>query len=386
MAKDPVCGMNVDEKTGLKLTSENGTFYFCSEHCMKKFAENRKTEPCPSCVVNEKKFYRNKVFIVSSLLLVLTSLSYFVGFLAPFRVVLFMYFRKIWWAMLLGFLLGGVIEHFVPREYISKILAKPKKRTVFYSVALGFLMSACSHGILALSIELHRKGASTSSVVSFLLASPWANLTMTVMLVGFFGLRAFYIIISAIFIAITTGLVFQHLERKNLIEKNVNTSSLGDDFSIWDDVKKRAKAWRHSKISISSEIKGILSGSISLANMVLWWILIGMGLSSLAGAYIPSHIFHKYMGPTALGLFATLVVATVIEVCSEGTAPLAFEIFRQTGALGNSFVFLMAGVATDYTEIGLIWTNIGKKAAVWMLAVAVPQVILLGMLANVIFR
>jgi uncharacterized membrane protein YraQ (UPF0718 family) len=94
---------------------------------------------------------------------------------------------------------------------------------------------------------------------------------------------------------------------------------------------------------------------------------------------------YQYMGPTLLGLLVTLALATVIEVCSEGSAPLAFEIFRQTGALGNSFVFLMAGVVTDYTEIGLLWTDIGWKTAVWLPIITVPQVVLLGLLANILF-
>jgi uncharacterized membrane protein YraQ (UPF0718 family) len=120
--------------------------------------------------------------------------------------------------------------------------------------------------------------------------------------------------------------------------------------------------------------------------MVLWWIILGMLLASFAGAYIPVHFFHRFMGPTLLGLIVTLVVATVIEVCSEGSSPLAFEIYRQTSALGNSFAFLMAGVATDYTEIGLLWTNVGRRVALWLPLVTVPQVLLLGHVANTIFK
>ena len=120
--------------------------------------------------------------------------------------------------------------------------------------------------------------------------------------------------------------------------------------------------------------------------MVLWWIILGMLLASLAGAFIPVHFFHKFMGPTFLGLIVTLALATVIEVCSEGSSPLAFEIYRQSQALGNSFVFLMAGVATDYTEIGLLWSNVGRRVALWMPLVSVPQVILLGYLFNKIIR
>jgi uncharacterized membrane protein YraQ (UPF0718 family) len=80
----------------------------------------------------------------------------------------------------------------------------------------------------------------------------------------------------------------------------------------------------------------------------------------------------------------TILVATIFEICSEGTSPLAFEIYKQTGAFGNAFAFLMGGVVTDYTEVGLIWINLGKKTALWMLAITLPQVILLGWIFNLI--
>lgn len=92
------------------------------------------------------------------------------------------------------------------------------------------------------------------------------------------------------------------------------------------------------------------------------------------------------MGPTLLGLFVTLALATIIEVCSEGSSPLAFEIYRQTHALGNSFVFLMAGVVTDYTEIGLLWANVGRRTAMWLPVISLPQVVAIGYLANIIFH
>jgi len=186
-------------------------------------------------------------------------------------------------------------------------------------------------------------------------------------------------------IAVTTGLIFQILERKELVEKNTNASTVDEGFSIIRDLKKRIKTYKLTRDRIRKDIKGVVQGTVSLSNMVLWWILIGIGLASVAGAYVPSDFFTKYMGASLPGLFVTLVFATVIEVCSEGSAPMAFELFRQTAALGNSFVFLMAGVVTDYTEIGLLWQNVGKKTAIWLPVVAVPQVLLLGYLANLVF-
>jgi Cu+-exporting ATPase len=37
MAIDPICGMTVDERTAISAERDGKTFYFCSEHCRKKF-------------------------------------------------------------------------------------------------------------------------------------------------------------------------------------------------------------------------------------------------------------------------------------------------------------------------------------------------------------
>jgi len=209
---------------------------------------------------SRRPFYVNKTFIVSSVLVGLIGLSAFMPILVPFRESFLAYFKTIWWAITLGLFLGGIIEYYIPREYISLILAHPGKRTIFYSVLLGFLMSVCSHGILALSIQLHKKGASNASVISFLLASPWANMVLTIMLIGFFGLKAFYIILSAIAVAITTGLIFQFLERKKIIETNKFTAEVNKEFSIKEDFKRRLKAYRFSWQQLILDLKGIYRG------------------------------------------------------------------------------------------------------------------------------
>ncbi|OGC19493.1 hypothetical protein A2232_02265 [candidate division WOR-1 bacterium RIFOXYA2_FULL_46_56] len=381
--------MNVDEKTGIKFNLGGKDYYFCSNHCLEKFKKQNKIEAsglgeiCNHCVPQTgQPLWKNKVLIMFTVYTLSFVLGYFLKFFAPLSMALWMYIQKITIPVLFGLFLGGVIDWVVPSEYISLILAQKRKRTIIYSVVTGFLMSACSHGILAIAIQLYKKGASPPAVVAFLLASPWANLPLTILMFGFFGFKAFVIVFSAVVIALISGYVFLLLESKGLIERNPNTAAVPENFSVIADAGKRI---RESEFNLFAAIKGIWNGSLSLANMVLWWIMLGMFLSSLVAAYLPAGFMSEYMGPTILGLLATLALATVMEICSEGTAPLAFEIFRQTGALGNSFVFLMAGVVTDYTEIGLLWTNVGPRTAVWLPVIAVPQVVLLGWIFNLIF-
>ena len=393
MPKDPICDMKVNASSGLRLEKDGRAYYFCSEHCMKKFAgeagmSEEEFAKCSSCKVvpGAGKWYRSRIAVVSGALLFLSLLSYVIPVIKPFRVALWMYIRKIWLAVSAGLLMGGAIDRFIPKEYISKVLARSGKKSIFYSVLLGFFMSGCCHGMLAIAMQLHKKGAPPGAVVSFLLASPWANMAYTLLMFSFFGLKALYIVLGAMLIAIVTGLIFQRLEEKGLIEKNPNTVSVAKDFSIIKDMINRYRDYDlNYKEQLIADMKGVWEGTVALAGMVLWWILIGVGIASIISAYVPSDIFYRFMGPSITGLLVTLVAASLIEVCSEGTAPLAFALFRQTGAFGNSFTFLLAGVVTDYTEIGLIWTNIGRKTALFLPLVTIPQVLLLGFIANNIF-
>jgi len=344
---------------------------------------------CHVSAPSPRRWYRERLFVVAlglfGLYIAHIVLDYFgVSVLGGLFSALYEYAGMIWLPMTIGLLVGGLIDRFVPSEYIWRVLAQYRRRSIFYSVGLGFLASACSHGILAISMELYRKGASTPAVISFLLASPWANMPITILLLGFFGVKGLIFIFTAILIAIVTGLLYQVLDRAGLVERNTHSAVPENNFPFLDDIKSRWRAYDFRARRLVSDLIGILRSSWELARMILWWIVIGMLIAAAISAYIPTEIFMNYMGPTLSGLLATLIFATIIEICSEGTSPVALEIYRQTGAFGNALVFLMAGVATDYTEIGLIWSNIGKRAALLLPVITVPQIVIIGYFLNMI--
>ncbi len=284
--------------------------------------------------------------------------------------------------MLLGLLLGGLLDHFVPKEYIIKLLTGPRKRVVLRGTALGFLASSCSHGCLALTIELYRKGASIPAVVSFLLASPWASMAFTFVILRLFGLRGVAIMVAALAIAMATGLIFQRLDRRGVLGSNPHAVQLPSGFSIRGDLtgRWRGRAW--TRETLRADLQGILRGMEPLGRMVLGWVQLGLVLSALLGTVVPHHVLAHGFGPTLGGLLLTLVAAAAIEVCSEGTTPLAYELYRHTGALGNAFAFLMGGVVTDYTELAALWRAMGRRPVLWMLAITLPQVVAIGWLLN----
>ncbi len=342
----------------------------------------KEIEAC--CTPDAKKhFYAHKLFLTVSAVLSLLLLSNFVPSLFLFRHHFFEYFRMIWKALLVGFFLGGLIEVTIPRSYISKHFSSKSWTHIAKATFLGFIFSGCSHGCLAITFELYKKGASIPSVIAFLLASPWANMSLTFLLVSLFKLKGLLIIFSALFISLAVGMVYLFLDKKRWIEENPHTVTLEKGFSVREDIKFRFSRYSFNRRRLLfEEIPAVLKGSWHLMDMVLWWALLGITVSALLGTFISPEIFQGWFGKNSRGLFTTLGLATLIEVCSEGSAPLAFEIYRQSGAFGNAFIFLMAGVLTDYTEIGLLWSNIGRRTALWLPALSVPMALAIGYLLN----
>lgn len=88
---------------------------------------------------------------------------------------------------------------------------------------------------------------------------------------------------------------------------------------------------------------------------IVWWsVFIGLFLGGIIDYFVPDGFIVRVLGKRSK---VTLIKAVIAA-------------------------FLMAGVATDYTEIGLLWTNIGKRTAMWLPVVTVPQILIFATLLN----
>lgn len=279
-----------------------------------------------------------------------------------------------------GAILVGVMSK-IPREYFSVLMGKSNSTGGIFRAALaGLVLDLCSHGILLVGAKLYERGVGLAQIMTFLIASPWNSLSLTIILVTLIGLKwtLLYVAGSAL-IAIASGFIYQALVRSGKLPSNPNETEASPDFNLMADAKKRLKAFRPSK----QFFYDITIGSWNEVRMLLRWLLLGVVLASLINAYVPTDFFNEWFGPSMIGLALTLVAATIIEVCSEGSAPIASEIFTRAAAPGNAFAFLMAGVSTDYTEMMIIRQfSQSWKVTFSLPLITLPQIILLGMIMN----
>lgn len=288
--------------------------------------------------------------------------------------------NTMWWGLLLGLFMVAVLVK-VPREFVMSILGTRSGFVgILRATAAGVLLDLCNHGILMVGAKLYERGASAGQLMAFLIASPWNSLSLTLILIALIGLpwTLAFIALSAA-VAIIVGVLFDRCVDKGILPANPNQEDLPDNFAFFPEAKRQLKQLKITP----AWIKEILIGSVTESRMVLRWIFFGVVLASAIRAFVSPEHFGTYFGPSLMGLAFTLVAATIIEVCSEGSTPIAADLLTRAGAPGNSFAFLMTGVSTDYTEIMVIKdTTKSWKMALYLPLFTVPQVIALGWVLN----
>jgi uncharacterized protein len=296
-----------------------------------------------------------------------------VSWVALFQHKIFAMMNDMWWGIAISIIAVGVLDK-VPRELVMTYFgARSRLGGLAKATLAGTLFDLCNHGVLILGMKIYERGASLGQTMAFLIASPWNSFSLTLILYALIGGElTFYFLILSLVIAILTGWIFDELVARKLLPENPHAFR-GSEF--------RPQPF---KVEFSFALfRSILAVGFKESKMILKWIFFGAILSAFVSAFIPAEIFKEYFGPSIKGLLATLVAATGLEVCSEGSVPLAADLVTLAKAPGNAFIFLMAGVATDITEfLAIRQTTKSWKIAALVPILTVPQILLLGWLMN----
>ncbi|MBT8038184.1 MAG: permease [Verrucomicrobiae bacterium] len=297
-----------------------------------------------------------------------------------FSAGVFQLINKMWWGLALGILAVGMLG-WVPREWVASVLGKPGTTAgILRAMLAGMILDLCNHGILLVAMKLYDRGASYGQTLAFLIASPWNSLSLTLILFALIGIpwTLVFIFFSAA-IAVVTGVIVERMVKSGKIPPNPHHVELPEGFQLWPEIKStiRQATIHHTLIT------RMLKTGLSESTMILRWIFLGTVLAAAIRAFVPADLFGSWFGPTWIGVLLTLVAATVIEVCSEGSSPIAADLVTRASAPGNGFAFLMAGAATDYTEImALKETTRSWKMTFLLPLLTLPQVVIIAWSIN----
>ena len=287
--------------------------------------------------------------------------------------------HEMFFGILIGVVIVGVLET-IPKEVVGALIGSTRGwKGIFRAMSVGLVLDLCNHGILLIGMSLYRRGASLGQVFAFLIASPWNSFSLTLLLGSLIGIpwTAVFIVGSAV-IAFIAGIIVERGVDQGHFPPNPNRSELPEK-TDWELVFKGLK---QIDLSLLGIVKMIATG-VQASKMLFRWLFLGMIIAALIQVFVPGDWYSHWFGPSELGILMTLLAATVIEVCSEGSVPIAADLFLRAQAPGNAFTFLMAGASTDMTEIIALKQTTGSwKIAFLLPLLTVPQILLIGWLMN----
>jgi uncharacterized membrane protein YraQ (UPF0718 family) len=341
---------------------------------------------CETKCAPQKKNRKDWFLIITGILIVafyslaLIDYSFGIEWLSDWSQNTFELLNKMWWGLLLGIVFVGILNK-IPRQAVQTLLGKPGSRQgVLRATIAGLLLDMCSHGILLVGMKFYERGASLGQVMAFLIASPWNSFSLTLILwalVGFWWMLAF--VVLSLVVAVISGFIFDKLVTANVLPNNPHSAEFNTEARVIPTITEQFQRIDLRPRSLIPLLKDGLKGS----KMILKWIFFGAILAAAVRTFVSPEMFETAFGPTLAGLGITLLVATILEVCSEGSTPIAADILTRAQAPGNAFSFLMTGVATDYTEIMSLKETTGRwKIAFFLPLVTLPQVVLLGIILN----
>jgi len=290
------------------------------------------------------------------------------------------FMAKSWWGVIAGILAVGIIGR-LPQTLVSGLLGRGGTFSgILRATFAGVLLDLCNHGILMIGAQLYRRGASLGQTLAFLVASPWNSFSLTLMLAALIGWKWMLIFTGvSMVVGIITGWIADRLVTAGKLPPNPNACDLPADFRFRPAFGEALRTLKPNATNLSAVVRGGLADS----RMILRWIFFGVAMAAAIRAFVPDAYFAQFFGPSVIGLLLTLFATTLIEVCTEGSSPIAADLLTRASAPGNAFVFLMAGASTDYTEM-LVLREVTKswKAALAVPLITIPQVLLIGWLMN----
>ena len=268
----------------------------------------------------------------------------------------FQMFWEVWWALVLGFLLSGIVEAWVPRSRMQQALGGRGAREAALATALGAASSSCSYAAIAIARSMFQKGASFASAMAFQFAS--TNLVFEIGIVIWiflgwqFTLAEFVgglLLIALMWLALRM-VVTRRLEEA--ARAHAEAAATGHQHPI---AETEAASWRQRVTSVDawSDVAHNFRGDWEML-----WREIAAGFL-IAGfiALLPMSFFN--------GLFITdassgwrlaenvvlgPVVAALAFVCSVGNVPLAAVLW----AGGISFSGVIAFIYADLIIVPIV--------------------------------
>lgn len=313
--------------------------------------------------------------------------------------------------LMLGLLIAGIINVYLPKDFLNKHLGKDGLFTTIKAALIGAPMPLCSCGVIPAALGLRRSGASKSATTAFLVSTPETgvdSISVSYVLLGPFMaiIRPIAAVSSAIVAGVLVGSDNKTPNAEKLggtkgalsccskqAEKEVDTgcgesksevkASCCSTTELPPEQKKsccstqtkpQENMWQKLQQAVGFSCTKLLSDTAK-------WLLIGLFFAALVQTYVPVSFFSQW-GSGILAMTVVILISIPMYVCATASTPIAAGLLLSGVSPGAVLVFMLAGPATNIATLGVVASELGKRAVISYLIGVIAVAILFGFLTD----
>jgi hypothetical protein len=276
--------------------------------------------------------------------------------------------------LLLGSLISGLVDAFVSPERLSKILPRHPLAAICLSGLLGLVFPMCECGSVVVIRRFLRKGLPVGCAVTYMLGAPIVS--PIVALSTFAAFRGQHPLEMTLLrlglgflIAVIVGMVLERFSAASILQPGVLGPS-GTESAAPARAGLRIASTPAPESELPSSFLGKLQRAVYAAATdfmdVAVFFVIGAGITAVLGTAVDRALLTPLAGNPLLAIFAMMLVAVALALCSTTDAFIAATSFPGF-PMSAKLAFLVFGPMFDlklYWLYGLLF----KRRTVLLLA------------------
>jgi uncharacterized membrane protein YraQ (UPF0718 family)/YHS domain-containing protein len=270
----------------------------------------------------------------------------------------FFMFWETLWALVLGFGLSGVVQAFVSKDQMQRVMGDHRPGTVAKASGFGMVSSSCSYAATAMAKSLFQKGADFTTAMVFMFASTNLVVELGVVLLILMGWQfaAAEFIGGPIMIAMLV-LVGGYVFNRRLVDQarrrldggivggHDHTAMVGVseerqaelEREPWSEKLTSKAAWADAASYTMADIK-MLRKELVIGYVVAGFMAVAVPMRFWNDVFLTGHGFWTSLENVLVGPF----IAFISFVCSIGNVPMAAALWHGGISFGGVISFIFA--------------------------------------------
>jgi len=268
--------------------------------------------------------------------------------------------------ILLGTILSGIIDEFLPSRVMVRFLPKNVFLGVCVSGAMGLVFPMCECGIVPVIRRLMRKGLPISNAIAYMLAAPIVNPIVALSTYAAFrgqGALEFTVLRLGLgfFVAVLVAFAVHNLPVRSVLRDNILTEGGDHDHS------QGGRPLRRIGNALRVAVKDFLD--------VMVYFILGVAIASIFSTSINQEIIMPLALNDWLAVFSLMGLAVILSLFGTSDAFIAatFVAFPAVAKLA----FLVLGPMLDLKML-FMYSAVFKKR--FVVGLAVGLFVLIGLI------